>query len=434
MTRNYIHDIKPSSRSQKHREALERERDLRMRKLGSKRADREADEESYYEPKKKSSGKGIWYVAGFTIVLLVFALTFVFAGATVYVTPREGTVNLSGPLLAEKESKTGLTFQMISIENEKSITVPSGEEKYTEKVATGKIRFFNTYSANPQKLLIDTRVTDPTGKIYKTKVAVTIPGDKVDGGKVIPGTLDVDVYADAPGEDYNIPMNTDLKIFGFKGTPKYDDIYAKSISEISGGFKGNMPGIADTDLKAGEDKLKIDLQASLLEKAKAQLPEGFVMYDKTSVTQFDEPTIESGTNGSDATIKQRGTMNAIIFKEADLSKALVKNVVEDPEKVTVSNLKDLDIELDPSSAILTPALMQNIKINVSDDIHVIWNIDEDEIKSALVGSKKRDFASKMLEFKNIDKAELSLKPFWKMDLPEKPNAIKVVNSLEQTNS
>lgn len=435
MTRNYIHDIKPSSRSQKHREALEREYELRMKKTGKKKVSKPV---GVYEAGRSggSSGKGLWYVAGFTIIILVFALTFVFAGADVYVTPREGTVTLDGPILAQKESKEGLAFQMVVLEGDETSTLPAGEEKYIEERAVGKVRFFNNHSSAVQRLLIDTRLTSPDGNIYKTKTAIVIPGQKTENGKTVPGTIDVDVYADDFGEEYNIPTDTDLKILGFKSSPKYQNIYAKSITDISGGFKGNKPDISEESLKSAQDKLKADLEKSLVDKAKAQLPEGFIMYEKMAKASFDEPKITMSDDGVNAKITQHGVLNAVIFKKSDLAKALVGNVVEesDKEKVKISNIDSLKMELDPAYSIRDPLSMQGIKIDINDTINIVWKIDKEELTQALVGTRKRDFISNMAKFKNIEKAELTLKPFWRGTLPDKPKSIKIINTLEDQNA
>ncbi len=438
MNRNYIHDIKPSSRTRKRREAFDHEHEIRMRKMGLLKPERiEREEESAYRDYKdpsNRSGRGIWYVAAFAIIILVLALTYVFAGAEVTVTPRQGTVELTGPLVAEKVSRTGLTFQMMVVEDVASVQVASTGETFVEKKATGTVRLFNNNSTSPQKLLIDTRLTDASGKIYKTKTATTVPGQKMSGGKLVPGTVDVAVYADEAGESYNVGKDVELKIFGFKGGPKYNTIYAKTTTEISGGFKGQSSNISDEELKSKTEILKGDLIKSLSEKARAQLPESFVFYEKSSLVDFDEPVVETATDGATATIKIAATMNAVIFKESELTKALVSGVVsdEDREKVRVSNIRDLNIELDPATAIGDPATMESIKITISDKINVVWDIDEEGLTNALVGIRRKDFESKMIHFKNIDKAELDLKPFWKSRLPEKARAIRIVNALEVT--
>jgi hypothetical protein len=417
---------------EKRRAALDHEHELRMRKMGL-RKETPVEEEYFDEPRyrgsRSSSGRGIWYVAGGAIIILVFALTFVFAGATVHVTPRQGTVELSGPIIAEKESKTGLPFQMLVLEGDKSVPIAAGTTHYVEKKATGTVRFFNNHSTAPQKLLIDTRLSSPDGKIYKTKTAITVPGQKVVSGKTVPGTTDVAIYADVAGEEYNAPA-LDFKIVGFKGSPKYNDIYAKSITEITGGMKGDTTDVSDEDAASHISALKDALRESLLEKARAQLPEGFIMYDEMAMVSYSAPQAMT-TDAGESQLTMHGTINAVIFKETELTKALVASVVAqaDQDKVRITNIKDLHIILDPASAIGDPATMEDIKITIDDSMNVVWLVDDTVLQDALAGIKKRDFETKMLQFKNIDKAELSLKPFWKMTLPQKTSAIKIVNDL-----
>ena len=429
MSKNYIHDIKPSSRAQKRREVVEREHEIRMRKLGIKKNPDFGSEEYEYRG-DGGSGKGIWYVAGLAIVVLVFALTFIFAGATVYVTPREGTVELSGPIIAEKESRGGLSYEMVSVTSEKTASASSSEKKYVEKKATGTVKLYNNNSTAPQKLLIDTRLESPNDYIYKTKTAVVIPGQTMVKGKLTPGTVDVAIYADEAGEVYN-QKELDLKIVGFRGGPKYEKIYGKTTTPIEGGFKGDSYDISDSELQTITENMKSQLTEELTQKARTELPEDFVMYDDAVNVSFDKPTITSGDSGK-AEVTLSGTIDAYIFKESELTSALVEKVIakSDENSVYIPNIKDLNIKLDMPSVEGSEG-DSDIKIIIEDKVNVVWNVNETELKDTLAGTRKRDFDSKMLQFKNIESAELSLKPFWRTTFPDKPGAIKVVNNFSE---
>lgn len=429
MNKNYIHDIKPSSRAQKRRDIVHREHELRMRKLGARKNDDFDTEE--YDYGNRSSGKGIWYIAALAIIILVFALTFVFAGATVYVAPRQGTVELSGPLIAEKESRSGLSYELLSSSAEKSGSASAAEKTFVERKATGTVRLYNNNSTAPQKLLIDTRLESPSGYIYKTKTAVTIPGQSIVKGKTVPGTVDVLIYADEAGEVYN-QKELDLKIVGFRGGPKYEKIYGKTTTPIEGGFKGETYDISETELEAVKTTLQSELQAELITKARAELPPDFIMYDKAANVTFDEPVVTAGTSGK-AEIKITGRIDAYIFKEEDLTRALVEKVISKTEEnsVFIPNIRELNIELDTAELSDTDESDSDIKIVIDDKVNVVWEINDTELQDVLAGTRKKDFESKMLEFKNIESAELSLKPFWRTTFPEKVSAIKIINTFNQ---
>jgi hypothetical protein len=399
-------------------------------RVHTERAQEFEDERVYADYQGGGNGRGIWYLAGLTILVLAFALTFIFARAQVSVTPREGTVELSGPIVAQKESATGLNYQMISSEADASTTVASsGKTTHIEKKATGTVKIYNNHSTAAQKLLIDTRLETSKGLIYKTKKAVTVPGQKTEGGKLVPGSVEVEIYADEAGEEYNAE-SAEMKIFGFKGGPKYNNFSAKTTSAISGGFKGESAGIGEEEMASQKDVLKSKLSEDLVSKARASLPDDFIMYDKAVILSFDEPKVIAGEAGN-ATISMHGKITAVIFKEKDLTRALVFKVVAstDLEKVHIPNIRDLNISLD-MAGIEDIESIEDVKLMVDDKINVVWGIDESAIQETLIGSKKRDFDQKMAEFKNIDSAELKLTPMWRSTLPDKVSAIKIINTLD----
>lgn len=427
LNRNYIHDIKPSSRTQKRRQAFHRAHEKRVRDLEENFA---PEPPRYLE--ESGNGRGIWYVAAFAVIVLFFALTFVFSGATVFVTPRTGTVELSGPILAEKQSRNGLSFEMLVLEGEKSVSVTAGDKSYVEKKAVGKVRLFNNNPA-VQKLLIDTRLESPDGYIYKTKVATSIPAQKTEGGKKTPGFVDVDIYADEAGEIYNISKDVDLKVVGFRGSPKYETVYAKTLTPVSGGFKGESYEVGEEELASKTESLRSELTSELIDKAKAELPKDFVMYENLVVPQFEDAVISEGQETGQANITLKGKLNAVIFKEAELTNALVEKVITNTEenKVSIVNLKELNLMLEEGFSVSDPQSINDFKVIIEDKIQVVWDVNDEEVKEALIGIRKKDFQNKMLDFKNIDKAELSVKPFWKSSLPEKVNSIKVINTLNE---
>lgn len=423
LNKNYIHDIKPSSRVQKRRDTFARAHERRVHEL-----------EESFEPRTpeyatRRTGRGVWYIAVFAILALVFSLTFLFAKATVYVTPRTGTIELSGPILAQKQSRTGLGFEMVTVSSEKTASVEAGEKSHVETKAVGVVTLFNN-NPTSQKLLIDTRLENKDGYIYKTKIATTIPAQKTEGSKKTPGTIDVEVYADEAGDTYNISEG-DLKIVGFRGSPKYETVYAKIKTPIKGGFVGETYGVSEEELNSTKLSLENDLKTSLLEKAKTDLPSDFIMYENAVLFDFEDPVIGESTEEGMAEIKIAGKLNAVIFKEADLAKALVEKVIGNEEKVKVSNIRDLNIQLDKDSFISDPASMQDIKIVIDDKVEVVWEVNDLEIKEVLVSTKQREFENKMLQFKNITQSNLELKPFWKNTLPDDPGSIKIVNNLDK---
>jgi len=435
MNRNPIHDIKPSVKLRRKQISRDTEVDEELEFVSKKIKDRKKvynDPYAAYE-KKSEGGKGIWYVAVLCIILLVLALSFIFSGATVTVTPRVGNLDVNKLITAKQKplDNKSLSFEMVTLEGEESVLVfgDNIEKKQVEERATGTVRIFNK-NPSTQNLLIDTRLESPAGKIYKTMKAVTVPAQKIEGGVTAPGFIDVDIYADEPGGDYNIP-ESDFKIVGFKGGAKYETVYARSISEISGGFIGESYLLPESEEGDQADVLVLKLKNSLLEKVKAELPPGFIIFDKAVIFETEKIEVLPPTANKEILIKQKGTLFAFVFKKENLTRNLVNDVIVDFDEsiVYISDLEKMSLEVMSISEI-NPRTVDTINISVKDTINIVWGVDNDQIKDSLLGVNKRKFENILSSFKNIDRAELSLKPFWRNTIPEKKDQIKIINTLE----
>lgn len=431
MQRRSIHDIKPSSRLRKSpgyesRRLTRDEEEDDIKIVKRKRSSFEY--ENPYEPEKSGGGKAIWYVAIFCIVFLVFSLSYFFSSAEVTLTPRVGNIDVNKMLTVSRIPVTSgaLSFETVVVPVEESVTVSSTEKEFVENRATGMVRIFNNHSSSAQNLLIDTRLVAEDGKIYKTKRAVSVPGQRVVSGETVPGSVDVEVYADEPGEEYNAE-NLDLKILGFRGSPRYDNFYARTISPLSGGFIGEMLVIGEEERESKEKELSEKLESEILARIKSELPNGFVIMDGMYI--FDKEPIEIGEDDSSQII-QRGKITAFVFRRDLLTKEIVKDLVSDFDKnpVFIQNLETLDFELlSPREVGENP--VSNISFSVKGRASVVWRINEEDIINALVGIKERSFETALRDFRNIEKAELSIKPFWKNALPEDRSKIKIINTI-----
>lgn len=436
MPRNSIHDIKPSAKLRKsrgyesrrleHDDFEDEEEDVLPKR---RRREKEEYDNPYMYEKRSGGGKAIWYVAILCILALVFALSFFFSNAKVVITPRKGTLDVNRLVVANKDplGSKALAFDVVTLSGEESISVENTEKKYVERKAEGKVRIFNNHSTASQNLLIDTRLVTDDGKIYKTVKAVTVPGQKTVDGKKVAGSIDVDIYADVAGEEYN-KSEADFKIFGFKGGPKYDTIYAKSVSEISGGFKGETFTLSSEEEKENYENLENKLKESLLAEARAELPEGFIIYDDAVILEKESP--EAVSENGKTELVQKADLHAFIFKEENLTRELVKEAVGDfdKNKVMIKDLENISVSL-MSADEINPESVDSISLSVKGNTEIIWEIDEQAIKTVLLGIKERRFQAVISEFKSIEKAELFIKPIWKTTVPTDIERITITNTL-----
>ena len=102
-------------------------------------------------------------------------------------------------------------------------------------------------SSDPQRLITRTRFQSPEGLIYRIAESAVVPGKTTKNGVDTPGSIEVTVFADEAGDKYNI-KKTDFTIPGFKSdASRFKNIYARSSTDMTGGFVGKMKTILPAD-------------------------------------------------------------------------------------------------------------------------------------------------------------------------------------------
>lgn len=380
-----------------------------------------------------SSRYRLWFVAGISILFLLFSFSFLFSGATIKVTPRSEELFLNENFSAVKDgTEEDLPFELVVMSGEEAKNIQGGDEIDVKDVAEGSVVIYNAFSATTQRLDIDTRLEGSNGKIYKTKKAITVPGMK----DKTPGSVEVEIYGSESGEEYNsTPL--DFKIFGFKGTQKYAKFYARSKGEIAGGFVGKKRQIGEADKTKALTELKTSLEAKLLRKATDQIPSGFVLFNNAAFLTVDEENFNSSGESNIVPISIKGTLFGVLFNEKALTKKIIERSFPGEEKneVVIQNIRDLVFSIsNQTAAPYQRNILENIttvNFNLSGTSKAVWQVDKEKLIDGVLGKRKSDFNQLMSEFPNILAVNLSLRPFWKRSLPEEREDIKlqVINSI-----
>lgn len=376
----------------------------------------------------KNQGKGgrsryaLWIVATIPLVFFLFALSYMFLKATVTVNPKMKDVILNKNISASKDGDAGaFPFDLIVISGEENKAVQATGQKDISEKAEGVVVIYNAFSAAPQRLDIDTRLEGSNGKIYKTRKQIIVGGMKGN----TPGSIEVGIYAAAGGEEYNSgPL--DFTIFGFRGTPKYSKFYARSKGEIAGGFKGKAPVISDTERVNIINNLKIVLQEKLFKKAADQIPDRLILFKDAVFLDTKDSNIELiHLKDNLLSIKFKGTMYGFLFDEEKLTKKIMEGNIggHDGSPVYLPNIRDLNFSF---ASVENLADARNINFNLSGTVKIVWKLDEDKLASDLLSKLKKDFNQILLQYPNIDSAQLLIKPFWKRSFPDKIKNIKII--------
>ena len=383
---------------------------------------------------KKSGGRkmAIWIVAFIFIVGLIMVASTYFAVADVTIVPREVRVPVNVEMSATPSSSDGDVFyKPISIEKTYSKEVLATGEEHVEKKASGKITIYNNWSTSSQRLIKNTRFETAEGLIFRIAESVNVPGQKISGGSVTPGSVEAVVYADAPGPRYNIGPSA-FTIPGFKSdSARYSGLTARSSTSMSGGFVGNMKKVEKAELNMAVAELKQLSMDDAYESFKAQVPENLVVTRGAIFSVYsDEPAVSSTGDKTLVTITASSTV--YVFDRQALSVYLAQKVFTsyNGEPIVVGNFDELSFAQKTETLSGKAPVANRIVFAVTGEADFIWQFDAPAISEQLAGKQLKNINSVLSKFESVKTAEASIKPFWKRIFPKSPDKIRVKSVLD----
>jgi len=390
-------------------------------------------------PIKNNNGSkfSLWTIAVVSFIFLLFSFSLLFVRAEVVITPKSEEFLVDSEFSAEKNSSGKFSFEVMSINDEETKVLTATKTVNLEKKATGTILIYNSFSSSPQKLLTDTRLLATNGKVYKTEKAVVVPGATIKDGEMIPGSVEVSIYAEDVGEEYNSDPS-DFTIIGFEGSSKYTKFYGRSKGGgMTGGFKGTANIVDEEEVQTTKEALKEIIRERLTTKAMALVPDGFVLYkDAIFVFFLSEATSLAGDNKEPINttkettlpVTEKGSLYAFIFNKEKLENKIIDDIARLPKRdegnYAISNINDFNFALKNKEQIV-PDQIKSITFGLSGPAKINWPVNTEKIANNLVGRQKKEFKSILGGYDNIDRAELILKPFWKFSFPDDPAKIKI---------
>lgn len=401
------------------------------------------DRESFsddFDADKNNGGHGMFgkilISLGGLAVIGAFLYGLFFHSAVLVITPKHADVAFTNQEFIAGETQTAendpLAFQLMTLSEEASADLTATGEKNVTNKSSGKIVIYNDFGPQPQPLIKNTRFQTPDGKIYRIRNSIVIPGQKVADGKKIPGSFEVDVYADAAGAEYNIEL-VDFTIPGFKGSPRYEKFYARSKTPMTGGASGLMKVVSPADIQKAKDMLTVELKEKLSAQVAAQKPKGTVLYKDAVFYSFtdsmDNDTTTKSADDKSVKLIMKGSLTAVLFNAEDLSKHIMKVSVT---PVDVS-LNDRILITDIEALGFAPKNVGGIPVKEGDIFSftlngaasAVWQVDTAALAGKLAGLKKADYKNVFAEFPGIEKANAHIRPFWKTKFPSDAAKIRV---------
>ncbi len=349
-----------------------------------------------------------------------------FAKATINVTPRQADIVLDGSTtfsaVATPIDDQSLVFGTVSKEFTESKNVTATGETQVSEKAAGTIIVYNTVDDKPFKLLATTRFETADGKIYRTKDGVAVPGMR----GTTPGSLEVTVYADQAGAEYNIGL-TDLTLPGLKSdAATYTKVYARSKTPMTGGFVGTTKVISDADKKSAETELKARLASKATSAASLEVPADHLLLPNTTASTYSPLKIEKAENPNEAKVSVTLVYTGALLKRVDFAKFLAQKYVPEykGEPVDIESPASLSFALATGTSTVSQ-MPTEISFATKGNTRLIWTFDELALKEAVKGLSKSTYSEKLSAFPAIQKSSVSFRPLWIFSIPDDPAKIEI---------
>lgn len=278
--------------------------------------------------------------------------------------------------------------------------------------AEGVLRVYNNYHLG-QILVANTRFLSSDGKLFRSKKRVYIPSGT---------SVDVEVIADEPGPEYNIPP-TIFSVPGLAGSPRYTVVFGKSFSSMKGGAQDKVAVVTEDDLRKAEDLLKEKVVSQLKNKIKTNAEVNSRIILDEAICQEVVETSSSAKVGEEVeqfTYGLKMKLKGLSFRKEDLesfAKHVVLSKVPADREIVPASLK-LSYQ---SEAIREDEMVLSLNVGAK----TYSEINTDLLKRRLVGKKLKEGKELLLQNEQIFTAQIKILPFWKRKFPENPEKVKI---------
>ncbi|MEN9881261.1 MAG: hypothetical protein RLZZ308_444 [Candidatus Parcubacteria bacterium] len=377
-------------------------------------------------PRKISLRSASSLLIGVLLLVGTVLYTYVFDSATVTIIPKTSNVtDFKKVVTAVKGEAQGeeIPFVEEMTTLSKSKTLQKSESRKVEAKASGKVFIYNNYDDNPQKLIKNTRFESSEGKIYRIADSVVVPGKNGD----TPGSVEVVLYADSTGADYNI-SSTSFTIPGFKNSPRYSAFYAKTKTAITGGVSGTMALASLSDVNAAKDSLAIELEKEIKKNMSALSKEGYIpLISAIEIVYSDNE--DDILRGESDEYKVTATGHLMFIETSKLAEVIASNAtITDYKKepVRVDNLEAVTFTRRSSDSLVNAT---SLPLLIEGAPRIIWETDKDTLITSLLGKDRSLFKTIAKDVTSAGNIEVSFSPIWVSTFPSTASKIHIKESL-----
>lgn len=369
------------------------------------------------QPRLKSSPRLLkkywkWIFCAFVVLGAYGAWSISSSRMEVTISPRVATrmINKTFSLTSDPKDTAKLFLRTFVVSNTHENTFEGRINLApVEKRAHGTVVIFNKTSTIPQTLVATTRLQTADGKLYRLPTTVAVPGYRIENKEIIPGSRAVEVFADKPGEEYNIGL-TDFTFPGFAGSPKFATVFARSKTPMEGGFRGEARTVNSTDVGKAFIALKAEGEAAAQGYLQSKLPpDALLLKQSIEYRIIDQQVVplaavaERDKDRFKLTLKEE--VRGAIIDIQQLSRLFGETTIPQPIKVTKPeslNYELADYRYD----------MPQGSLRVHGEVLLESVLPMDAIKNHIIEKKEKKSAEILRSFPALATVEVRFYPFW----------------------
>lgn len=367
----------------------------------------------------------VWGIGALLVLVIAgIGVVTVFRKSSITIQPRVHTVvfdeSATYQALPKSEAQGNtLAYDIAEITIEEKTTVTASGTERVEEYAKGTITVYNDFSDKPVRLIKNTRFETPDGKTFRVRASITVPGKTASG----PGTLDTTVFADQPGPEFNIGPTQRFALPGLKtGAPDmFEKVYASSAAAMTGGYKGDRPIVAESDLNKASESLRNVLKAKALDAVAASVPSEAFTFPQLLAISYE--TLPPEGEGASTQVGEKATVRLPYIDRALFARAIASATSADAGEgdILIPNKDTFTIALSSS----TPTLPGPVAFTLSGTATFVWKVDPAQMAADLAGKDKAAFQTIVQNHPGVESAEAFLRPFWRGTFPSDPAKIVV---------
>ncbi|MCL2001882.1 hypothetical protein FWG76_00555 [Candidatus Saccharibacteria bacterium] len=335
-----------------------------------------------------------------------------------------------------------LTEKSLGVEQDEEFEATGEKEEGTKASGTVTVRY-----CGPSAMTVsEANSFEANGKRYRVSTRTELPAASCAGAPESWNATTVAVVADDIGEDFNVASGV---VMSFSADPNGHSTRVTS-GGISGGSKRTVRVVSEEDVKNALNRLD---SASIEEgraRLKASLDDDLYAFDQTFVATSGSVEVtprvgEPIGNGDRATVKRTQNYRIMTASKSDMerfamelaeSQAAGKQIYEIGD-FAAGNLFLERVEITaqtggttcgddaPSDCVPTPGTVREIRALLKTVARAGDSISVEEIAEVIANQRVADANRLVMEFRGVQRVEVTLRPFWANRLPKDVSRITI---------